>query len=102
MAMTDIMTGLTTGHDRRACRRPPLAAQLFQWYRQTPYMLDIGLAPVVGATSSPRRRRGTAIPAADRPKLLEAAGGVEKRLQADVPKQDQARGRRLDEARRRR
>jgi hypothetical protein len=32
----------------------------------------------------------SAVPAADRPKLLESAAGVEKRLQADVPMQDQA------------
>jgi len=88
MAMTDIMTGLTTGMIE-GLPTPALAAQLFQWYRQTPYMLDIGLAPVVGA-SIITKKAWNAIPAADRPKLLESAAGVEKRLQADVPKQDQA------------
>jgi len=88
MAMTDIMTGLTTGMIE-GLPTPALAAQLFQWYRQTPYMLDIGLAPVVGA-SIITKKAWSAIPAADRPKLLESAAGVEKRLQADVPKQDQA------------
>ena len=87
MAMTDIMTGLTTGMIE-GLPTPPLAALLFQWYRQTPYMLDIGLAPVVGA-SVITKKAWNAIPAADRPKLLEAAAGVEKRLQVDVPKQDQ-------------
>ena len=47
----------------------PLAAMLFQWYRQTPYMLDIGLAPVVGATVI-TKKAWNAIPEADRPKLL--------------------------------
>ena len=88
MAMTDIMTGLTTGMIE-GLPTPALAAQLFQWYRQTPYMLDIGLAPVVGA-SIITKKAWNAISAADRPKLLESAAGVEKRLQADVPKQDQA------------
>ena len=88
MAMTDIMTGLTTGMIE-GLPTPALAAQLFQWYRQTPYMLDIGLAPVVGA-SIITKKAWNAIPATDRPKLLESAAGVEKRLQADVPKQDQA------------
>src|SRR5436190_3487906 len=46
---SDIMTGLTTGMIE-GLPTPALAAQLFQWYRQTPYMLDIGLAPVVGAS----------------------------------------------------
>ena len=88
MAMTDIMTGLTTGMIE-GLPTPPLAALLFQWYRHTPYMLDIGLAPVIGA-SVITGKAWKGIPAADRPKLLEAAVGVEKRLQIEVPKQDEA------------
>jgi TRAP-type C4-dicarboxylate transport system substrate-binding protein len=88
MAMTDIMTGLTTGMIE-GLPTPALAAQLFQWYRQTPYMLDIGLAPVVGA-SIITKKTWAAIPPGDRPKLLQSAAAVEKRLQADVPNQDQA------------
>ena len=87
MAMTDILTGLTTGMIE-GLPTPPLAAMLFQWYRHTPYMLDIGLAPIVGATVI-TRKAWTAIPEADRPKLLESAAGVQKRLQAEVPKQDE-------------
>jgi TRAP-type C4-dicarboxylate transport system substrate-binding protein len=60
---------------------------MFQWYRQTPYMLDIGLAPIVGA-SVITSKAWKSIPEADRPKLLESAAGVEKRLEVDVPKQD--------------
>src|ERR1700732_3823981 len=86
MAMTDIMTGLTTGMIE-GLPAPPLAALLFQWYRQTPYMLDIGLAPVVGATVI-TKKAWAAITDADRRKRLEAAAGVEKRLREDVPKQD--------------
>jgi TRAP-type transport system periplasmic protein len=88
MAMTDITTGLSTGMIE-GLPAPPLAARLFQWYRQTPYMLDIGLAPVVGATVI-TKKAWTAISGADRPKLLEAAAGVEKRLRDEVPKQDLA------------
>jgi TRAP-type C4-dicarboxylate transport system substrate-binding protein len=88
MAMTDIMTGLTTGMVE-AVPTTPLAALLFQWYRQTPNMLDIGLAPVVGATVV-TRKAWSAVPEADRPKLLAAAAAVQKRLQDDVPKQDAA------------
>jgi TRAP-type C4-dicarboxylate transport system substrate-binding protein len=86
MATTDITTGLTTGMID-GLPTTPLAASLFQWYRQTPYMLDIGLAPIVGAgviTS----KAWKAIPDADKPKLLAAAAGVEQRLRVDVPKQD--------------
>jgi len=60
---------------------------MFQWYRQTPYMLDIGLAPIIGATVI-TSKAWKSIPEADRQKLLESAAGVEKRLQVDVPKQD--------------
>src|SRR6266487_3898335 len=88
MAMTDILTGLTTGMIE-GLPTPPLAAMLFQWYKQTPYMLDIGLAPIVGANVI-TQKAWNAIPEADRPKLLEAAAGVEKRLQVDVPKQDES------------
>lgn len=88
MAMTDIMTGLTTGMID-GLPTPPLAALMFQWYRQTPYMLDIGLAPVVGATIV-TRKAWNAIGDADRPKLLAAAAQVQERLQNDVPNQDAA------------
>ena len=87
MAMTDIMTGLSTGMID-GMPSTPLAAMLFQWNRQAPYMLDIGLAPIVGA-SVMSQKAWNAIPAADKPKLLEAAAGVEKRLRADVPKLDE-------------
>jgi TRAP-type C4-dicarboxylate transport system substrate-binding protein len=86
MAMTDILTGLTTGM-LDGLPAPPLAAMLFQWYRHTPYMLDIGLSPIIGANVI-TLKAWNAIPESDRPKLLEAAAGVEKRLQIDVPKQD--------------
>jgi TRAP-type C4-dicarboxylate transport system substrate-binding protein len=86
MAMTDILTGLTTGMIE-GLPTPPLAAMLFQWYRHTPYMLDIGLAPIVGGNVI-TQKAWQAVPESDRPKLLEAAVAVEKRLQVDVPKQD--------------
>jgi len=87
MAMTDIMTGLSTGMID-GMPSPPLAAMLFQWNRQTPYMLELGLAPIVGATVI-NARSWKAIPDADKPKLLEAAAGVESRLREAVPKLDE-------------
>jgi TRAP-type C4-dicarboxylate transport system substrate-binding protein len=86
MAMTDILTGLTTGM-LEGLPTPPLAALMFQWYKQTPYMLDIGLAPIIGANVI-TKKAWSAIPESDRPKLLASAAAVETRLQADVPKQD--------------
>src|SRR5262249_4859431 len=87
MATTDIMTGLSTGMID-GMPSPPLAAMLFQWNRQTPYMLDLGLAPIIGATVI-NARSWKAIPDADKPKLQEAADGVEKRLREAVPKLDE-------------
>jgi TRAP-type C4-dicarboxylate transport system substrate-binding protein len=86
MAMTDVLTGLTTGMIE-GLPTPPVAALAFQWNRQTPYKLDIGLAPVVGATVI-TRKTWLRIADADRVKLTEAALAVEKRLQVDVPRQD--------------
>ena len=88
MAMTDIMTGLSTGMIE-GLPTPPLAAMLFQWYKQTPYMLDIGLAPIIGATVI-TTKAWKGVPDADKPKLLAAAAGVEQRLRVEVPKQDQS------------
>jgi len=87
MAMTDITTGLTAGMID-GLPTTPLAASLFQWYRQTPYMLELGLAPIVGA-GVVTVRAWKSIPDADKKTLLAAAAGVEKRLQAEVPKQDE-------------
>src|SRR5437867_2462104 len=86
MSMTDIMTGLTTGMID-GLPTTPLAAMMFQWYKQTPHMLDIGLAPVVGATVL-TSKSWKAIPETDRAKVQEAATAVEKRLAAEIPKQD--------------
>jgi TRAP-type transport system periplasmic protein len=88
MAMTDIMTGLTTGMVE-AVPTTPIAALGYQWYKQTPNMLDIGLAPVVGATVV-TKKAWNAISAADRAKILESALAVQKRLEQDVPKTEAA------------
>src|SRR3954452_13456157 len=88
MAMTDIMTGLTTGMID-GMPSPPLGALMFQWYRQTPYMLDLGLAPIIGANVI-TTKTWKAIPDADKPKLLAAADGVEKRLRVEIPKLDES------------
>ena len=88
MAMTDIMTGLTTGMVE-AVPTTPIAALGYQWYKQTPNMLDIGLAPVVGATVV-TKKAWNAISAADRSMILALAAGVQKRLETEVPKTEAA------------
>jgi TRAP-type C4-dicarboxylate transport system substrate-binding protein len=86
MAMTDILTGLTTGMID-ALPTTPLAALSFQWFKQTPYMLDLGISPVVGATVI-SKRTWDRIQAPDRARMLEIAARVQQHLHADVPKQD--------------
>ena len=86
MAMTDILTGLSTGMIE-AMPSTPLASLAYQWHKQTPYMLDIGLAPFMGATVVSKKTWDT-ISAADRAKLLEVSAGVEQQLRVDVPKGD--------------
>jgi TRAP-type transport system periplasmic protein len=86
MAMTDILTGLSTGMIE-AMPSTPLASMAYQWHKQTPYMLDIGLAPLIGATVV-AKRTWDSIPAADRTKMLEISAGVEQQLRVDVPKGD--------------
>jgi TRAP-type C4-dicarboxylate transport system substrate-binding protein len=83
LALTDVLTGLTTGMID-ALPTPPLAAMAFQWNRQAPYMLDIGLAPMVGATVV-TKSAWNRISEADRAAMQQVALAVEKRLQAEVP-----------------
>jgi TRAP-type C4-dicarboxylate transport system substrate-binding protein len=86
LAMTDILTGLTTGMID-GLPAPPLGALAFQWNRQAPYMLDIGLAPIVGGTLI-ARRTWSRIAEADRARMMEIALSADRRLQAEVPNQD--------------
>ena len=56
LAMTDIMTGLHTGMIE-LLPTTPLAALSLQWFRHTPYMLDVPLTPLIGATVISNRKR---------------------------------------------
>jgi TRAP-type C4-dicarboxylate transport system substrate-binding protein len=86
LAMTDILTGLQTGMIE-ALPSPPLAALLLQRYKQAPNMLDLGLAPLVGATII-QKRVWQRIDEADRRSLLAAAAELGETLEREVPGQD--------------
>ena len=86
LATTDILTGLQTGMIE-ALPSPPLAALLLQWYKQAPHMLDLGLAPLVGATIV-QKRVWQRIDEADRASLLAAATELGETLEREVPGQD--------------
>lgn len=86
LATTDILTGLQTGMIE-ALPSPPLAALLLQWYKRAPNMLDIGLAPLVGATIV-QKRVWQSIDEGDRKSLLAAAAVLGETLEREVPGQD--------------
>ena len=86
LAPTDIPTGLKTGMIE-ALPTTPLAALSFQWYSDIPFMMDVALAPVLGATVITQRAwRG--ISEADRAAMLDSAKQLERRLLTAVPEQD--------------
>lgn len=87
LAVSDMMTSLQTGMVE-AIPVTPLSALAFQWYQQTPYMLDVGLAPLVGATLI-TERAWDRIDAADQASMLEGAARAEAQLFTDVPRQDE-------------
>jgi TRAP-type C4-dicarboxylate transport system substrate-binding protein len=86
LAISDLMTSLQTGMIE-AIPVTPLSALAFQWYEQTPYMLDLGLAPLVGATIMTTEAWNRISPE-DQPKILAACAAMGDRLNADVPRQD--------------
>ncbi len=86
LAATDILTGLQTGMID-ALPSTPLIALSLQWFRQTPYMHELGLAPLVGATVATKRAWDRLEPA-DREAMLTAARAAEKRFEKEIPAQD--------------
>ena len=86
LAATDIMTGLTTGMID-CYPTTPLLGLTLQWYRTTPNMIGMGMAPLVGGLIV-TKAAWTKISDADRAKILAAGERMESRLQTEVPKQD--------------
>jgi len=86
LAATDIMTGLQTGMIETFPTTPLLALTL-QWYRITPNMVGVGMAPLVGGFVV-TKAAWDKISAADRVAIQEAARKGERYLSVEVPKQD--------------
>ncbi len=86
LSMTDIMTGLQTGLID-VLPTTPLAALSLQWFRQTPHMLDLGLAPLVGATVV-STRVWDRLSAEDQRAMRAAALEMQQQLERDIPVQD--------------
>lgn len=86
LATTDVLSGLQTGMVD-ALPSPPLAALMLQWYRQAPHMLDLGFAPLIGATVV-QKRMWRRLSAQDREALRNAGREMEEDLEERVPEQD--------------
>ena len=86
LAATDILTGLQTGMIE-AYPTTPLAALALQWYRSTPYMVEDGLAPLVGGLVM-TKAAWMKISEADRAAILAACKKAEERLEREIPGQD--------------
>ncbi|HEY2954213.1 MAG TPA: TRAP transporter substrate-binding protein DctP [Candidatus Eisenbacteria bacterium] len=86
LAATDILTGLQTGMIE-AYPTTPLAALSLQWFRSTPYMVESGLAPLVGAMVI-TKQAWAKISEPDRAAILAACKKAEQRLEHDIPGQD--------------
>jgi TRAP-type C4-dicarboxylate transport system substrate-binding protein len=80
------MTGLQTGMIDSYPTTPLLGLTL-QWYRQTPNMVGMGMAPLVGGLVM-SKAAWTKLPEADRAKVQAACDRMEKRLEVEVPRQD--------------
>ena len=86
LAATDIMTGLQTGMIE-AYPTTPLLGLTLQWYKMTPNMIGLGLAPLVGGLVI-TKQAWMKISEADRNQLLTACKQMESTLQTGVPRQD--------------
>jgi TRAP-type C4-dicarboxylate transport system substrate-binding protein len=86
LAATDVTMGLQT-RMVEAVPTTPIAALSLQWFRQTPYMQALGLAPLVGGVVV-QKQVWDRVPAAAREQMLAAARAAEEKLAREVPKQD--------------
>ncbi len=86
LAATDIMTGLQTGMIDSYPSTPLLGLTL-QWYRQTPNMVGMGMAPLVGGLVI-TKTAWLKMPETDRALVQAACARMEKKLEVEVPRQD--------------
>ncbi len=86
LAPSDMLTGLQTGMID-GCPTTPLLALTLQWYRQTPHMVGIGMAPLVGGLVITKQAWSKISPA-DQAKVAAACTRLEMKLLTGVPAQD--------------
>ena len=86
LSATDIMTGLQTGMID-AYPTTPLLGLTLQWYRLTPNMVGLGMAPLVGGLIA-TKAAWAKLSERDRASILSACKRMENRLEIEVPRQD--------------
>jgi len=86
LASTDILTGLKAGQID-AVPTPPTAAMAFGWFSDVPHMLDVGVAPLIGAIIV-NDRAWSRVAAGVRADLEASAASLEARLAEAIPRQD--------------
>ena len=86
LALTDALPAMQTGMIE-AVPSTPLAALSLQWYRQNPYMLDLGVAPLIGATVITKRGWSKISPQ-DQQKILTASQRAAESFEVEIPAQD--------------
>ncbi len=86
LAATDIITGLQTGLID-GLPTTPLYALSLQLFKHTDYMLEPGIAPLIGATVISKKAWNT-ISEQDRIVMMEAAERVQQRLMEEIPRID--------------
>lgn len=87
LQLPDVVTGLQTGMID-AMPSTPLAALTLQWYRNAPYMLDLGFAPFLGATVVTTRSWKKLSPQ-DQKAILDITRDASRKFRNEIPKQDE-------------
>jgi len=86
LPFAEIQSGLMTGL-LDAVPSTPLATLAFQWYRNVPEMLDLGVGPLAGGTVVDQKTWNS-IQESDRDEILTIARKMQDALDRDVPAQD--------------
>lgn len=86
LAGTDIPMGLQTGMFK-TLPATPIAALSLQWFRSAPHMIDLGLAPLIGATLVDERTWNK-LDEEDRRTVLAAGREVGELFRSEIAQQD--------------
>ena len=84
---SQMLASITTGMIE-AIPATPLSALMFRWFDHAPYMLDVGIAPLVGATVMSMQAWNAMAPG-DQQTVLDAAHAAGVRLRSEVPRLDE-------------